>query len=157
MKKPKLMLWAGVLILGMLLAVGCSSYPTKFGVLHGGHVKREHAKPMEGGYYSDFDPQAVQLEVTPVEDTNPVRTQHILVATVKDKDGKPLTGRRVEWLLAEGSVGAIVEVDESGWYDTRGHKVNNNYAFSHTNYGDHVLTRGNNDPADDVHLKKGQN
>jgi uncharacterized repeat protein (TIGR01451 family) len=156
MKTSKVTVWAGVLIVGMLLTIGCSSYPTKFGVLHGGHANREHAKPMEGGYYSDFDPQAAQLEVIPVEATNPVRTQHILVATVKDKEGKPLTGRRVEWLLAEGSVGTIVEVDESGWYNTRGHKVDNKYAFSHTNHGDHVLTRGNNDASDDVHLKKGQ-
>ena len=146
-------------VLGMLLllvTVGCSSYPTSFGVLHGGHVSREHAKPMEGGYYQDFDPKAVSLEVTPVDDTNPVQTQHVLIATVKDAAGNPLPTRRVEWMIAEGSVGTIVEVDESGWYNTRGHKENNKYAISHTNLGDHVLTRGNSDPADDIHLKKGQ-
>ncbi len=155
-KKQALVIFGLLLATTLIMVAGCSSYPTRFGVLHGGHISREHGKPMEGGYYSDFDPQAATLEVTPLEDTNPVQTQHVLIATVKDAEGNPLTGRRVEWMIAEGSVGSIVEVDESGWYNTRGHKVDNKFAVSHTNYGDHVLTRGNNDPSDDVHLKKGQ-
>jgi uncharacterized repeat protein (TIGR01451 family) len=94
--------------------------------------------------------------VTPVRDVNPVRTQHILIATVKDKEGKPLPNRRVEWMIAEGRVGAIVEVDESGWRASRGHKLTNKHAVTHTNNGDHVLTRGNDDPGDDIELKRGQ-
>ncbi|MBN2377790.1 MAG: DUF11 domain-containing protein [Sedimentisphaerales bacterium] len=155
-KKQTLVIFGLLLATTLIMVAGCSSYPTKFGILHGGHIDREHGKPMEGGYYSDFDPEAATLEVTPLEDTNPVQTQHVLIATVKDAQGNPLNGRRVEWMISEGSVGSIVEVDESGWYNTRGYKVNNKYAVSHTNYGDHVLTRGNNDPSDDVILKKGQ-
>jgi len=94
--------------------------------------------------------------VTPIEDTNPVRTQHLLVATVKNADGEPLHSRRVEWIIAEGSIGEIIELDESGWYNTRGYKVNNKYAISHTNRGDHLLTFGNDDPSDDVQITKGQ-
>jgi uncharacterized repeat protein (TIGR01451 family) len=135
---------------------GCSSYPTKLGVLHPGHITREHGKPMEGGYYQNFDPDAAVLEVGPAEDTNPVMTQHVLIATVKNAKGKPLDSRRVEWMIAEGGVGAIVEVDESGWYGTRGYKVDNKYAISHTNRGDHVITRGNSDPTDDIKIGKGQ-
>ena len=78
-----------LMLLILTSIVGCSSYPTKFGVLPGGHLKREHAKPAEGGYYQDFDPQAASLEVVPVEDSNPVRTQHVLIATVRDADGNP--------------------------------------------------------------------
>ena len=138
------------------IAAGCSSYPTKFGVLHPGHIAREHGKPMEGGYYQDFDPDATTLKVEPLEDTNQVRTQHVLIATVLDKEGNPLDSRRVEWLIQEGSVGSIVEVDESGWYDTRGYKVDNKYAVTHTNRHEHLITRGNDDPDDDFHLKPGQ-
>lgn len=156
MKKTNLLIILALSVLGTALIVGCSSYPTKFGILHGGHIDREHGKPMEGGFYENFDPEAVSLEVVPVEETNPVRTQHILIATVTDAAGNPLEHRRVEWMIAEGSVGSIVEVDESGWYNTRGYKVNNKYAVSHTNRGDHILTRGNTDPSDDIHLKKGQ-
>jgi hypothetical protein len=115
-----------------------------------------HPKPPEGGYYTNWDPYAVELEVTPLEDVNPVRTQHILIATVKDKKGKPLPNRRVEWIINEGSVGDIVEVDESGWRASRGYKVDNSYAVSHTNNFKHVLTRGTDDASDDVHLTEGQ-
>ena len=136
--------------------VGCRDhYPHSFTIAPG-DIERMHGKPAEGGYYTNWDPYAATLEVTPIRDVNPVRTQHVLVATVKDKDGKPLPNRRVEWLLAEGGIGSIVEVDESGWRSSRGHKLTNNYAVTHTNNGDHVLTRGNDDPSDDVHLKRGQ-
>ncbi|HUU82159.1 MAG TPA: DUF11 domain-containing protein [Phycisphaerae bacterium] len=122
----------------------------------GGDIQQTHAKPPEGGYYGDWDPYAVALELTPLEDVNPVRTQHVLVATVLDKHGKPLGNRRVEWMISEGGVGDIVEVDESGWRASRGYKVDNHYAVSHTNNFDHVLDMGNDDPSDDVHLQAGQ-
>ncbi len=122
----------------------------------GGDIQQTHAKPPEGGYYSNWDPYAAELEVQPTEDVNPVRTQHVLVATVRDTEGEPLPNRRVEWIIAEGSVGDIVEVDESGWRASRGYKVDNHYAVSHTNNSDHVLDLGNDDPSDDIHLEVGQ-
>lgn len=115
-----------------------------------------HPKPPEGGYYTNWDPFAASLEVTPLEAVNPVNTQHILIATVKDKEGKPLPNRRIEWIIAEGSVGNIVEVDESGFRASRGYKLTNGFAVSHTNNYSHVLTRGNDDPSDDVTLEEGQ-
>lgn len=141
----------------MALALGgCrDAYPHSFTIATGDIIPT-HAKPAEGGYYTNWDPFAVSLELTPVVDVNPVQTQHILIATVRDKDGKPLPNRRVEWMIPEESVGVIVEVDESGWRASRGHKVTNRYAVSHTNNFDHVLTRGNDDPSDDIQLKKGQ-
>ncbi len=155
MNKRMMCLGMCLILLAAIGMTGCASYPSKTGVIPGGHIDREHGKPV-CGYYKNFDPAAVTLEVIPMESTNPVQTQHVLIATVKDADGKALTGRRVEWMIAEGSVGSIVEVDESGWYSTRGYKVDNKYAVSHTNDGDHVLTRGNDDPKDDVLITKGQ-
>jgi hypothetical protein len=119
-------------------------------------LSRTHSEPPEGGYYTNWDPHAVTLDVTPVEEVNPVQTQHVLIATVKDAEGKPLPNRRVEWMISKGSVGEIVEVDESGWRASRGHKVTNDYAISHTNNFRHSLTRGNDDPDDDVHVEPGQ-
>lgn len=136
--------------------VGCRNHMPHSFTMGTGDMGSTHAKPAEGGYYTNWDPYAVSLEVTPVKDVNPVRTQHVLVATVRDKDGKPLPNRRVEWIIAEGSVGDIVELDESGWRASRGHKVTNKYAVSHTNNYAHVLDRGNDDPSDDVHLEPGQ-
>ncbi|MFO0974195.1 MAG: CARDB domain-containing protein [Phycisphaerae bacterium] len=142
---------------GAVALLGCrGSMPHAFTWPASGDIVQSHPKPPEGGYYSNWDPYAVELTVEPLEDVNPVRTQHVLVATVKDKDGKPLPNRRVEWIISEGSVGDIVEVDESGWRASRGYKVDNHYAVSHTNNGAHVLTRGNDDPSDDVSLTEGQ-
>ncbi|MFH1749018.1 MAG: DUF11 domain-containing protein [Planctomycetota bacterium] len=121
-----------------------------------GDIIQTHPKPPEGGYYGDWDPYAAELEVVPLKDVNPVRTQHVLIATVKDKEGNPLMNRRVEWIISEGSVGDIVEVDESGWRASRGYKVDNHYAVSHTNTFDHVLDLGNDDPSDDIQLTRGQ-
>jgi uncharacterized repeat protein (TIGR01451 family) len=138
----------------LVAATGCrNSYPHSF-TIGTGDVERKHPEPAEGGYYTNWDPFAATVEVTPLVDVNPVQTQHVFIATVKDADGKALPERRIEWSLT--GVGAIVEVDESGWMASRGHKVDNNFAISHTNRQDHVLTRGNDDPADDVVLKRGQ-
>src|SRR5262245_35350026 len=128
--------------------LGCrNSMPHSFTWPYSGDQVQSHPKPPEGGYYTNWDPYAVSLEVTPLEDVNPVRTQHVLIATVRDKDGKALPNRRVEWILSRGdnAVGEIVEVDESGWRASRGYKVDNLYAVSHTNNGPHVLDRGNDD------------
>ena len=136
--------------------VGCrDAMPHSF-TLAGGDIKRWHGKAMEGGYYTDWDPFSQSVEIIPLQDVNPVNTQHIMIVTVKDENGKPLPTRRVEWMIPEGSVGTFVEVDESGWTSTRGHKITNNYAITHTNTNAHVLTRGNDDPSDDIHLERGQ-
>lgn len=136
---------------------GCRNVtPHAFTWPAGGDLIPSHPKPPEGGYYKNWDPFAVELQVTPLKDINPVMTQHVLVATVLDKKGKPLPNRRVEWIISEGSVGDIVEVDESGFRASRGYKVDNHYAVSHTNNFSHVLDRGNSDPSDDIHLERGQ-
>lgn len=145
-----------LLMAGMLLAAGCRNHmPHSFIWPSTGDQIPTHPKPPEGGYYKNWDPYAATIEVTPVEDVNPVGTQHIFVATVKDKDGKPLPNRRVEWMISDG-VGSIVEVDESGIRASRGYKVDNRFAVSHTNNFKHVITRGNDDPSDDIHLTAGQ-
>ncbi len=144
-------------LVGLVFLAGCRDHmPHSFTWPASGDVVPSHPKPPEGGYYTNWDPYAATLEVEPVKDVNPVRTQHVLIATVKDANGQPLPNRRVEWLLAEGSVGDIIEVDESGLRASRGYKLTNNYAVSHTNNYAHVLDRGNDDPADDIHLRRGQ-
>lgn len=106
--------------------------------------------------YSNSDPCAASIELTPAYDTNPVGTQHVLVATVKDKDGNPLCGRTVEWMIPEGNnVGSFVEVDKGGIFSP-GKKVNNTYAVTKTNNTCHVISRGNSDKSDNVVVYKGQ-
>lgn len=158
MHNRKLFLTAlGGLALGAVAMFGCrNTMPHAFTWPGTGDLIQTHPKPPEGGYYSNWDPYAMTVELKHVgKDVNPVRTQHVLVATVKDKDGKPLPNRRVEWMVQEGSVGDIVEVDSSGWRNSRGYKVDNHYAVSHTNNFRHVLDRGNSDPSDDIQLEPG--
>src|SRR6266446_1406187 len=139
--------WVRQFVLLLLAGAGLSSVSGCFGVsqnpsyfphlLPTGDIIRTHAKPPGFGYFSNFDPHAVHLEVRPIESTNPVRTQHVLIATVYDEKGQPRRDRRVEWML-EG-VGNIVEVDESGLFAGRGYKVDNKYAVSYTDYCEHTL------------------
>lgn len=151
----------GVTVSGCILAIalagsmGCRTHMPHHAFVwaNTGDEVRTHPKPPEGGYYKNWDPFAASIELTPAEDTNPVRTQHMLVATVRDKDGKPLQNRRVEWIINAGSVGDIVEVDESGWRGSRGYKATNSFAVSHTNNFKHEWARGEGTPG---MIEKGQ-
>jgi len=134
---------------------GVSQNPSYFPhLLPTGDIVRTHAKPPLWGYFSNFDPHACRVEVRPLEATNPVQTQHVLIATVYDDKGVPRRHRRVEWIL-EG-VGNIIEVDESGLFAGRGYKVDNKYAVSYTDYTEHRITRGNDNPNDDFVIRPGQ-
>jgi uncharacterized repeat protein (TIGR01451 family) len=117
-------------------------------------IVRTHAKPAGPAYFSNFDKHACRIECCPLEATNPVHTQHLLIATVFDENGQPRRGRRVEWML-EG-VGQIVEVDESGLLPGRGYKVDNKYAVSYTDYFEHHISRNNGNPNEDFVIKPGQ-
>jgi uncharacterized repeat protein (TIGR01451 family) len=152
------------LCLKLLLAAGLCVLPGCFGVtqnpsyfphlLPTGDIIQTHAKPPGPSYFANFDPHAVHLEVRPLESTDPVRSQHVLIATVYDEKGLPRRDRRVEWML-EG-VGNIIEVDESGLFPGRGYKVDNKYAVSYTAYHEHRITRGNANPNDDFVIRPGQ-
>jgi hypothetical protein len=117
-------------------------------------IVRTHAKPIGPGYYADYDPHAVRLEVLPREASCPVGGHRVLLATVYDENNEPRRSRRVEWLV-EGA-GNILEVDESGLLPGRGYKVTNSYAVSYTSYGENRVTRGNSDPNDDFVVRPGQ-
>jgi uncharacterized repeat protein (TIGR01451 family) len=119
-----------------------------------GDIIQTHPKPPGPGYYANFDPYAVRLEVHPISGVNPVGTQHVVLATVYDAQGKPRRSRRVEWSLA--GKGNIIEVDESGHHPGRGYLDGPRRAVSFTNFGTHQLTRGNLDPKDDFVLRPGQ-
>lgn len=145
-------------LLGALVATtagcGVSANPFKFGNLPAKDIRRTHAKPPLRGFYGNFDPKAHTITVTPLESINPVRRQHVFVAAVCDAQGNGLRNRRVEWHVS--GVGHIVEVDESGCFPGRGYLVDDKYAVSYTNYREHTITRGNDDPNDDIPLKPGQ-
>jgi uncharacterized repeat protein (TIGR01451 family) len=97
------------------------------------------------------------VEVTPVEDTNPTKTQHTFIATVFDRDGRPLPNVQVHWILARtgDAVGDIVAYDDQdlgvGMARALTRKTDNYYAVSYTNEKPAVLHAGMRwkpDPAD---------
>ena len=151
-------LLVSLLATGLALLAGCfgvSQNPSYFPhLLPTDDIIRTHAKPAGFGYFRNFDPHAVRLEVRPMEATNPVRTQHVFIATVLDEKGQPRRNRRVEWML-EG-VGSIIEVDESGFFPGRGYKVDNRYAVSYTDYCEHTIHRHAGDSPDDIVIHPGQ-
>lgn len=155
MPSLRLQLFLSATLLLVVSTTGCMQNPSYFPfLLPAGPIQRTHAKPPGVGNYSDFDKHAVRIEVRPLRSTNPVGTQHLVIATVLDEDGQPRRKRRVEWML-EG-VGNIVEVDESGYLAGRGYKVDNKYAVSYTDFFEHTITRGNSDPTDDFVISPGQ-
>lgn len=139
----------------LLAAGGCMSHNPGYFPYYclPGRTTEEHAKPAFG-YFKNFDPKASKLDVTPSQATAPLGSSIVLVATVRDDEGNARRSRRVEWIV-EGP-GNIVEVDESGFYTGRGRKVDNKYAIGYTNYSQRVITRGNDDPRDDVTIHPGQ-
>jgi uncharacterized repeat protein (TIGR01451 family) len=97
------------------------------------------------------------VEVTPVEDTNPTKTQHTFIATVFDREGRPLPNVQVHWILARtgDAVGDIVTYDDQdlgvGMARALTRKTDNYYAVSYTNEDPVVLHAGMRwkpDPAD---------
>jgi uncharacterized repeat protein (TIGR01451 family) len=69
------------------------------------------------------------ITISPSEAYNPIRTQHTLVAQVKNDDGSLVSGTAVEWILnrAPDAVGDIVSLDGSG-----ANKVDNTYGVVKT-------------------------
>lgn len=153
------------LLLALLAAclvglAGCPAHnPSYFPHAHApfGEITPTHAKPGGHAYYANFDPHAISLTVRPINEVvNPVGTQHVLMATLRDEKETPRRARRIEWLI-QGE-GRIVEVDEHGfWPWQRGYKSPDNMnAVSYTNYFEHKFERGNKQPGDDFVVRPGQ-
>jgi uncharacterized repeat protein (TIGR01451 family) len=135
---------AAVLAYTVLGGVGCLYNPSYFPhYLPPGTVVQTHAKPSGHGQNADFDPHACRIDVQPVDSCGPVRTQHLLVATVSDDRGQARRQRRVEWMLQ--GVGQIIAVDEAGYFSCRGYKVDNQYAVTYTSMGKQCIPWGDSE------------
>lgn len=145
-----------------LCACACNTHnPSYFPyLLPFGSITQTHAKPVGAGYFANFDPHAIRLEVRPMKDangqdiTNQARTQHVLIATVYDEKGQPRRERRVEWMI-EGA-GHILEVDESGYLSGRGYKTGDKHGVSYTSRNENRITRGDTNKQNDFMIRPGQ-
>ena len=86
-------LWALLLVAPAAGCFGITQNPSYFPYyLPTGDIIRTHAKPPGHGYFANFDPHAVRLEVTPLESSGPTRGQCLIVASVTDENGQPRGG-----------------------------------------------------------------
>jgi len=92
----------------------------------------------------------------------PINSEVIVVATAYGPNGQPASGRRVEWLLAQGGVGEFItpgDRDETSFGHTwrnAPRKVNNSYLIGETSPVNTLITRGTIRNDDDVSLTVGQ-
>ena len=116
---------------------------------------------MWGNFANGQERVPYTITLDPVADINPVKTQHTLIATVLDKSGQPLSGQRVEWILARDpykGVGDIVEHDDmrATVGNQKIEKIANNYTVSYTNERPILLDMGTESTRDDIQLGIGQ-
>ncbi|KAA3608731.1 MAG: DUF11 domain-containing protein [Planctomycetota bacterium] len=78
---------------------------------------------------------AHSISIEEASDVGRTGQQVVYVATVKDAAGTPVPHVRVEWLLAQGSVGSILDIDRQGSSSAHQH-FSSNYAVTATNAGD---------------------
>lgn len=119
-----------------------------------GDVVRTHSKPAGEAYFRNYDRDAHRIEVVCQAPVAAVQSRQVILVSIVDCKGAPLTSRCVEWQL-EGA-GTILEVDESGLKPGRGYKVDNRFAVSYTDLFAHTLKKWNGHPNEDIPLKPGQ-
>ncbi|MBL7133952.1 MAG: hypothetical protein ISS78_07640, partial [Phycisphaerae bacterium] len=104
----------------------------------------------------------VDLIVSPRETIAPVGSEVVLIAGVLGPDQYLTTNERVEWTMAPGGVGEIVQVGQGTWVDllmldfTRPKKINATWAVGSTSRKYVRLTRGTLTATDDVCVHAGQ-
>ena len=99
------------------------------------------------------------LTLVPTRMVAPVGSEVLMVAGVHGPGQPMLSGQRVEWMLAPGSVGHFLAVGESERFLRFGNppqKVSNDYAVSETQSTARIITRGTVDASDDVSVLPGQ-
>ncbi len=102
------------------------------------------------------------VRVSPRKVVAPLGSEVVVLASVCGPDGYMYANQRVEWSLAEGSVGHFVAVNERTVLDalfnwgSSPHKVDARYAVGSTSSRFVVLTRGTPRRDDDVTVLRGQ-
>lgn len=101
-----------------------------------------------------------KLVLHPTRIIAPVGTEVVLLAGVCS-DGYYQKREKIEWHLSRNSVGDFVEIADSGEclnygvFRDRAKKVDATYAVGRTSVRKETLTRGNQNPADDVQVPEG--
>ena len=109
-----------------------------------------------------FPGDGVAITLTPQETVAPVGGEIALVAGVLGRDQYLRTNQKVEWTIASGGVGQFVDVGQKYLTDwlvldfTMPRRLNDHAAIGSTTRKYLRLTRGTDDPTDDVTVLRGQ-
>jgi uncharacterized repeat protein (TIGR01451 family) len=101
------------------------------------------------------------LSITPDRVLAPVGSEVILRAGICTTEKFLLTDQKVEWMIARGSAGEIVDLGGKGccpkpWLPwNKPKKIDNQYAIGYTAKMPLRITRGTADPSDDVQVEPG--
>ena len=102
--------------------------------------------------------------LTPQTIVAPVGGEVILLSGICGTDGYLQMNERLEWMVAPGGVGQIIDVADNpvgaagrlAGIRVRPEKLDPGYAIGVTSNRRQLITRGNKNPADDIRLEKGQ-
>jgi uncharacterized repeat protein (TIGR01451 family) len=101
-----------------------------------------------------FHSVAARVEVSPTTVSKKTKQEQVLIASVYDEDGSPLSRRKIEWTL-EGP-GTIVAADDGGLVLDRGKIDEGKYATSTTHSFEKKVDRKTKNPDDNFTVKAGQ-
>jgi uncharacterized repeat protein (TIGR01451 family) len=113
--------------------------------------------PLTQNAYDD-----VVVTLRPRETVAQVGAEVVLVAGVGGSDGYLRTNRRLEWTIAQGSVGHFVSVGENGFVDillgdfNRPRKIDNSFTIGSTLRNNIRLNRGACSRQEDVFVRRGE-
>jgi hypothetical protein len=103
---------------------------------------------------SPFHAVAARVEVSPDRASRKTKDEQVLIVSVYDADGQPLSRRKIEWTL--DGPGTIVAADDGGLLFDRGKIDEGKYAQSTTHAFEKKVSRKSKNPDDDFTVKAGQ-
>lgn len=104
----------------------------------------------------------IGVTITPQTIAAPIGSEVVLAAGVRGPDKYLMTNSRLEWSLAQGSVGSFVDVGKGGFCDwlmnefDSSQKINGSYAIGYTLRENVRLNRGMCAPGREVYVLAGQ-
>lgn len=118
----------------------------------------------EGGSRLPCQGNRGSILLTPSKIIAPVGGEVVLLSGICGEDGYLQLNEKLEWMLTPDSVGTFIEVGEQApgmltrmtVSKSKPKKQGPTYAIGMTSTKEMLITRGNRDVSDDVHLEKGQ-
>lgn len=106
-------------------------------------------------------PAPETLTITPARVLAPIGSEVVLIAGICTDKNYLVTDQKIEWLLARQNAGEIVDLGGKGyfrnplWPWNKARKIDNQFGIGYTAKVPRTITRGTDDPSDDVEIEPG--